>query len=686
MDSFRQKFIEEAQEFLNELENVSLALESAPEDPGLIEQIFRIMHTLKGNSAMFGFPKIDALTHQLETIYDLIRNNRLVISKELLDLTLESVDHIGNLLNEDDQDPGVLMRTQGELLHRIEEVVRAEAGNNQVFDTSDDQAEEKGTDLKGIQTYYINFQPDPEMLHDGSNPLYLVDDFHQLGDCMVFPNRSSIPALEDLDPEKCYFGWEIILATDKGIDAIHEIFIFSSDDCELLIEKLADFNLLKVDRITEKVDPIFRDGTVDRLENLKKLAESYADSGKEKKDSAILKTNTQPAKNAISSIRVSSEKLDELMNLVSELVTNQASLTLLSEQSNLPDIISIAENMEKISRQLRENTFNICLIPIDTIMTRFHRLVRDLSSELGKEVEFLTEGTETELDKNIIESLSDPIMHILRNSLDHGIENAESRKIKDKTERGRIVLKAFYSGMNVYIQIQDDGAGIDPENIRRKAISRGLIPPETDLSKKEVFDLLFLPGFSTAEKVTDVSGRGVGMDVVNRKIEDLRGEVEIDSRVDEGTTITIKLPLTLSIIDGMLVKVNNTHFVIQLSVVDKVHQVRTADLVENTNGLISLNGELIPYLYLRTEFDVQGDVPEYSKMIVVKYDNKQVGLSVDDIIGEYQAVLKPLGKLFQKQEKVSGATILGDGSVALVLDTNKIIDQIAVVDQAVPQL
>jgi two-component system chemotaxis sensor kinase CheA len=290
------------------------------------------------------------------------------------------------------------------------------------------------------------------------------------------------------------------------------------------------------------------------------------------------------------------------------------------------------------------------------------------------------------LDKNIIESLSDPIMHILRNSLDHGIENSESRKIKGKTERGRIVLKAFYSGMNVYIQIQDDGAGIDPENIRRKAISRGLIPPEADLSKKEVFDLLFLPGFSTAEKVTDVSGRGVGMDVVNRKIEDLRGEVEIDSRVDEGTTITIKLPLTLSIIDGMLVKVNNTHFVIQLSVVDKVHQVRTADLVENTNGLISLNGELIPYLYLRTEFDVQGDVPEYSKMIVVKYDNKQVGLSVDDIIGEYQAVLKPLGKLFRKQEKVSGATILGDGSVALVLDTNKIIDQIAVVDQAVPQL
>ncbi|MCK4992372.1 MAG: chemotaxis protein CheW, partial [Bacteroidales bacterium] len=287
-------------------------------------------------------------------------------------------------------------------------------------------------------------------------------------------------------------------------------------------------------------------------------------------------------------------------------------------------------------------------------------------------------------DKNIIESLSDPIMHILRNSLDHGIENAESRKTKGKTERGRIVLKAFYSGMNVYIQIQDDGAGIDPENIRRKAISRGLVPPETDLSKKEVFDLLFLPGFSTAEKVTDVSGRGVGMDVVNRKIEDLRGEVEIDSRIGEGTTITIKLPLTLSIIDGMLVKVNNTHFVIQLSVVDKVHQVRTADLVENTNGLISLNGELIPYLYLRNEFDVQGDVPEYSKMIVVKYDNKQVGLSVDDIIGEYQAVLKPLGKLFQKQEKVSGATILGDGSVALVLDTNKIIDQLAVVDQAVP--
>jgi two-component system chemotaxis sensor kinase CheA len=362
------------------------------------------------------------------------------------------------------------------------------------------------------------------------------------------------------------------------------------------------------------------------------------------------------------------------MNLVSELVTNQASLSLQAENSKLPEMISIAENMEKVTRQLRDNVFDICLIPLDTIMIRFQRLVRDLSTELNKDIELVTEGTETELDKNIIESLADPIMHILRNSLDHGIESREERLLLGKPEKGKIILKAFYSGMNVYIQIQDDGKGIDTDKIKKKAISSGLISADAILDEKEVFDLLFTAGFSTAERVTDVSGRGVGMDVVKRKISDIRGSVEIDSRINEGTTITIKLPLTLSIIDGLLVKINNTFFVIQLPVVDKVYEIKTADLLRKSNRQIPLDGELIPCLYLREEFNMAGDSPERSKIILVKYNDQRIGLSVDEIIGEYQAVLKPLDKLFSRQDFVSGAAILGDGTVALVLDTNLIVD------------
>jgi two-component system chemotaxis sensor kinase CheA len=386
-------------------------------------------------------------------------------------------------------------------------------------------------------------------------------------------------------------------------------------------------------------------------------------------------TGTHHAEAVASSIRVASDKLDSLMNLVSELVTTQARLSLFSEQNPLPELIAIAENVEKISRQLRDNTFSICLIPLETVVTRFQRLVRDLSHELGKEVVFLTEGTDTELDKTIIENLADPLLHILRNSIDHGLETAEERRKKGKPVQGTILLKAFYSGAHVHIQIKDDGAGIDVRKVREKALSRGLIHADAVLTEKEIFDLLFVPGFSTAARVTDVSGRGVGMDVVRRKIADLRGEVEVQSAVNKGTTITIKLPLTLSILDGLLVRIAGTHFIIPLSVVGKCYEVAHHKLVSCFNNLLVLDGEQVPFFYLRHEFGMDGEAPAIEQVVVVQYDDKRVGLSVDAIVGEYQAVLKPLGKLYRKQDMMSGATILGDGTIALVMDINKIIRQ-----------
>jgi two-component system chemotaxis sensor kinase CheA len=376
---------------------------------------------------------------------------------------------------------------------------------------------------------------------------------------------------------------------------------------------------------------------------------------------------------SISSIRVSSEKLDSLMNLVSELVTTQARLSLFAEQNNIAELTGISENVQKLSRQLRDTAFSIVLIPIEHMLTRFQRLVRDLSNDLKKDVIFITEGAETELDKTIIESLSDPLMHIIRNSLDHGIEETQERIKKGKPKQGKITLKAFYSGANVHIRITDDGAGIDPEQIREKAISKGIIPPDKKLSNKEILDLVFLPGFSTAKKVTDVSGRGVGMDVVKRKIADIRGEVEIESELGVGTTIVIKLPLTLSIIDGLLVKVEDIHYVLPLSAVDKIYAVERKDLYNKFNNIVVLEGKQVPYFSVRKEFELSESTQDIEQVIVVNFEDNHVGLIVDYVVGEYQAVLKPLGRHYKKQEMISGATILGDGSIALVLDINKII-------------
>lgn len=680
MDAFRQKYVEEARDFLVELEKGLLELERKPDNRGVVEQIFRIMHTLKGNSAMFGFDLIDELTHQLETIYDLIRSEQLKVSKSILDLTLHAVDHVGKLLEDPDGADSILMGRHQEILKAI----RAVTGEGQPDEAKiSSQGSGPASPRAGNATWYIHFHPGSGVLKNGTNPLYLVEDFQELGSFLVIPDLKGIPALEEMDPELSYCGWEIILSTDQDEDAINELFIFVEDDCSIDVQELAPIDLLSQEGFTDKARNILNDGKGEHLQALRKEVEKCFSTPKEEAASdkatqtkASVSSGTQK-KNTISSIRVSSEKLDELMNLVSELVTNQASLTLVSEKSQLPEIISIAENMEKITRQLRESTFDICLIPLDTITTRFHRLVRDLSGELDKEVEFFTDGTDTELDKNMIEGLADPLMHIIRNSMDHGIESREIRESMGKAPMGKIRLSSFYSGMNVYIRVNDDGAGIDPEKLRRKAIERNLITEDTQLSRKEIYDLILLPGFSTAGKVTDVSGRGVGMDVVKRKIEDLRGSVEIESELGKGSTITIKLPLTLSIIDGLLVTLDKTYFVIQLAVVDKIYDVATSMLGVSHNRLIPLSGDMIPYVDLREDLNMEGEPPPTTKVIVVRYNDLQVGLCVDEIVGEYQAVLKPLTRLFRKQELISGATILGDGTVALVLDTNKIIDQVS---------
>lgn len=378
---------------------------------------------------------------------------------------------------------------------------------------------------------------------------------------------------------------------------------------------------------------------------------------------------------AVSSIRVSSDKLDDLMNLVSELITTQAALSLYTDKKSDSELDSIAENVEKLSRQLRDISFGMTLVPMNNLFGRFQRMVRDISKELGKDVAFITEGGETELDKSIIESLTDPLMHILRNSLDHGIETNAQRSALGKPEKGTITLRAYYAGTNVNVEIKDDGKGINPEIIRAKAIEKGVIEEDAELSDKEIFNLIFHAGFSTAEIVTDVSGRGVGMDVVRRNINALRGEIEIESTVNVGTTLTIGLPLTLSIIDGLLVELGNGSYVIPLAAIDKCYTYANAKDVNEFTNIFELSNKQIPYIDLRETFEIDDERNKGAakQIVVVNNGKSQVALICDHIVGEYQAVIKPLGVYYKEQDYISGSTILGDGTIALVFDTNRLI-------------
>ena len=680
LDNFKKKFIEEAVDLIDELEKAVLELEDNSNDLDIVQRIFRIMHTLKGNSSMFGFEQIDRFTHHMETIYDQVRSGEREVTQDTLDATLRSVDHLKNLLDEAGNESPQLMQEQETLMTQMDAIiegrtpVKAETKKTQPTDSRTEapvNSQPSDTEKKNFETFFIRYAPVTDIFNNGTNPLYQVDELQALGVAKIKVHFEKVPSLAEIEPSFCYTSWEIILATDKGKNAIDDVFIFVESDSDLDIQRLDEGNLLENPTFVADLDNLWAKQATPDLEEIRKILPTHEVQQQQDVSTPVRQVASKNV--AISSIRVASEKLDELMNLVSELVTTQARLTLFAEENDLPGLTVISENVQKLSRQLRDIAFSIVLIPIENLITRFHRLVRDLSQGLHKDVRFITEGSDTELDKTIIEGLADPLMHILRNSLDHGIEDAATRKRAGKPAQGTVRLKAFYSGTNVMIQVSDDGAGIDPASVHQKAVEKGIIPADRKLSKRDTLDLVFMPGFSTAKKVTDVSGRGVGMDVVKRKISELRGEVELDSERGVGTTITIKLPLTLSIIDGLLVKVDETSYVIPLSAVDKIYAVEHEKVINQFNDVVVLDGKQIPFFNLRKEFALPETTLAMEQVIVVHFEERKVGFVVDTVVGEYQAVLKPLGRHYKNQDMISGATILGDGTVALVMDTNRII-------------
>lgn len=684
-DIHTQTFLAEAEELLEELEQSLMELESAPGDTELVAKIFRAMHTIKGSGAMFDYENLANFVHCIETAYDLVREGRLKITQEMTENSLKACDVIKEMLKDKS------LSISESRIAELNGYFSAFSGK-QAAEAAEKDADEP--ESKALVTYRIQFKPHEDIFTRGVNVVLLFKELMELGECRVTAHPDNIPHLEELDSEKCYVYWDIILTTDKGENAVRDIFIFVEDECGITItpvafydgseeqeqEKIGEILVEKGDITEEELNSILSERKLlgEMLIEKGAVAPSAVNAALEEqehiKEIKYKKTENENK----GSIRVLSEKLDFLVDLVGELVTVQARLSQTAARRNEADLLKIAEEVERLVWDLRDNTMSIRMLPIGSTFSKFNRLVRDLSKSLGKKIDLITEGGETELDKTVIERLNDPLVHLIRNSIDHGLEMPEDRKAANKKETGTITLSAKHSGDSVLIQIKDDGKGIDTERVRQKAVSKGLLSENTPLSDKAACELILSPGFSTAETVSSISGRGVGMDVVKKNIEALKGSLEISSEKGTGTEISLRLPLTLAIIDGLLIRVSDQFFIIPLAVVEECIELTRKDTKSaHERSIVHLRGDIVPYIKLRELFHIQGAAPAIQQIVVTKIDGRRVGFVADAVIGGHQTVIKSLGKVFRNIHGVSGATILGDGSVALIIDAVKIYQGIS---------
>ncbi|HRZ66141.1 MAG TPA: chemotaxis protein CheA [Spirochaetia bacterium] len=693
LDKFKATFREEALELLSQLEDTLLELESQPLNGELINAAFRAIHTIKGSSSMFGYDSVSKFTHEVETVLDKCRNGELPITKDFIGLTLKARDHIRILLDREGPPEPPIAEEGESLLQRFRDFAQggpgprpAKAGRGAEGAGGGSPSAAPAADAEAESaTYRVVLKPKPEIFRNGTRVLNLVQELAELGQAGVFPHTESIPPLEELDPERCYCSWDVLLTTDKGTNAIRDVFIFVDDLVELGIEPVAEQLAAEGGRrlgeILVERGAVSAEDLRQALGSQKRLGEVLVEKNivsRPQVESALveqehLKKVQERAETSVGSIRVASDKLDALVDLVGELVTLQARLSRTSFDLKDGPLSSIAEQYERLISQLRDNTMSIRMLPIGSTFNKFRRVVRDLSLELGKEAELLTEGAETELDKTVIEKLGDPLVHIIRNSLDHGIELPAKREAAGKPRAGHILLAARHSGAYVLIQVSDDGKGLDRDAILAKAIERGIVSPGQDLSDAEAYQLIFAPGFSTAKVVTQVSGRGVGMDVVKREIDSLGGSVQLASEAGKGMTVTLKIPLTLAIIEGLLVRIDKEFYVVPLSSVDGCIEIPKEELAaKGERKIISYRDELVPYVDLRTFFESGGEEPSIQQIVIAAAQDSRVGFIVDQVVGDYQTVIKPLGRMYKDIEGISGATILGDGTVALILDVNRL--------------
>jgi two-component system, chemotaxis family, sensor kinase CheA len=621
-------FLLEAGQLAESLEAGLLEMKDRPDDRALVDSVFRDLHTLKGTGAMFGQTALAQFLHDFETAFDAVREGRFAVTPALIDLGLRACDHAVTLLQGGSAEAGA------PLLAELERMVSGGTA-------------EAAAPIAATGTWALTFRLAPESLVLGARPQALLDEFRALGATAIEVLTDRLAPLEDLVADHLWLGWRMELPGTLAEDEIREVFLFSEDglECELTAP-----------------------GTdaADMAEAVP--APSVSDDGP-----AAAPSQT-PAPRDRAMMRVSAERLDEMMDRVGELVIAEARLAELAARTGDAQLVAVAEEIQRLATGMRETTMSIRMTPIESITGRFRRLVHDLNATLGKDIALEIEGQDTELDKTVIEMLADPLMHLIRNAADHGLEAAEERRRMGKPDGGTIRLSARYSGAEVVITLADDGRGLDLTRIRARAESRGLIAPGADLDEPALRALILQPGFSTAESVTELSGRGVGMDVVKRTVEQLRGTIEVDSEPGHGTRIHMRLPLTLAIIDGLLVEIAGERFTIPLAAVEHIIELpeERAGQDEGTRFL-NIRDQLVPFLRMRELLASAGMPGPFQKVIVVTAGELRVGLTVDRIIGSSQTVIKQLSPLHSMLKIFSGATVLGDGSVALILDVPQLV-------------
>ncbi|HUB91294.1 MAG TPA: chemotaxis protein CheA [Dyella sp.] len=644
---FHQAFFEESLEGLDAMEAALLALDEGG-DAELVHSIFRAAHSIKGGSATFGFPDMAALTHEAESLLDQVRDGRRAIDKPIIELMLRTVDCLRSMF---DRAQGGKPLADADSEH-LKQQLAAAAGNH--VPATADKAAAKPAASSG---WIIQFRPHAGMLAGGNDPLRLLRELAALGQLVVEAQLDRVPTLDALDPSECHLGWRIELTGAVSQDAIKTVFEWVEDECDLLIEPL----------VAAAPPP---------APAVEAVAAPAAGAG-----GATGTTRTAAASsNDAGSVRVAIDKIDGLIDLVGELVITQAMLDQFREEFDPSRLAMLQHGLAQLARHtrtLQESVMGIRMLPIGSVFNRFPRLVRDLSQKLGKQVKLDLVGEHTELDKTVLEKIGDPLVHLVRNAIDHGLETPDKRRAAGKGDMGTLRLEAFHRGGSIVVEISDDGAGLNRDAIIAKAVQKGLINSGDTLSDEAVGELIFQPGFSTATVTTDLSGRGVGMDVVRRNVVDLGGNVGIKSRAGQGTTFTIALPLTLAIIDGLSAAVGGECYIVPLvSIVESV-QLR-ADAVRSVTGggeLFRFRGEYLPIVRLHQQFgcaDARQQI-EDGLVIVVEADGTQIGLFVDELVGQQQAVVKSLEANYRRVDGISGATILADGSVALIVDVAGLI-------------
>lgn len=695
LEQISSVFLDEASELLENLEEQLLTLESNPTDMETIGAVFRAMHTIKGSSAMFGFNAVSEFTHEVESAMDQVRNGIVPVTNELIDLMLKARDHIRDMLDAGSDITEEINQASQSLIKSFKGFVTRNGGAtpediiNAANSAPPLESLNTQKDEGPASTYRIKFRPSRTVLQNGTRPELLVKELTEMGAATVVAFYDELPALSSIDSELCYFSWDIMLTTGKTENDINDVFIFLDTDSKISVEKV---------ELNPDANYRIGDILVDRNEVSQKQIESVISEHKQLGQILVEKqmVSQQQIKSALAeqqhlkslndgnassvaaqtSIRVSSEKLDTLVDLIGELVTFNARLEQLAIEKNIPILKNLSEQCGRLAVSLRDTSMEIRMLPIGTLFTRFRRTVRDLAEQLGKEIDLVIEGAETELDKTVIEKLNDPLLHLIRNSVDHGVELPLERVAKGKNGKGTVTLSAKHQGGVVIITISDDGKGLDKKAIRTKGIEKGLISETDELTESEIFHLIFQPGFSTAKKVSNVSGRGVGLDVVKKDVLSLGGSVSIESAPDKGTSFILKIPLTLAIIDGMLTQIGGTKYIIPLNAISEClfYSEPAKKSPDPMFPATEVHGKDIPCIDLRKFFKIPE--PHNPKMEVVAINTQDgiIGIIVDKILGNHQTVIKPLGKLYQNCLGIGNSTILGDGSVALILDVYKLAD------------